>query len=150
MQNNSLPNGHSNRLILVIENNAHHAQLIEAVLRENTGQDEIMVVQAGTAALNYLRQKGDSHHKTPDLILLDFDLPGDESHTVLTSIKADSSLKRIPIIVLTHSSNDEDILKSYKLHGNCYVIKSADLNQLAEIMQRIKQFWLGIVTLPSN
>jgi two-component system, chemotaxis family, response regulator Rcp1 len=137
--------------ILVVENNTNHASLIETVLQENAVQHRTIVVPDGVQALRYLRQSGDFHEaKRPDLILLDLNLPQKDGRDVLAEIKADPSLKRIPIVILTAASDEADIFKSYELQGNCYVIKSQDIAQLSTVVRRIKDFWLGVVTLPSS
>jgi two-component system, chemotaxis family, response regulator Rcp1 len=99
--------------------------------------------------MEYLHQVG-AYVKAPrpDLILLDLHLPGKSGREVLAELKASSVLKRIPIVILTTSDDEDDIFASYEFQGNCYVVKSIDLNRLAAIVQRIKDFWLGIVTLP--
>lgn len=135
--------------ILVIESNPDHARLIATALTQNAPQRQIMLVEDGTQALDFLHRRGAYQEVSrPDLILLDLNLPGRDGKEVLTEIKTDSQFKRIPIVILTTSDREEDILKSYALQGNCYVIKSYDLDQLFQIVKRIEEFWLGIVTLP--
>lgn len=136
-------------LILVVEDNASHAQLIETALATESTKHHIVRVGDGVEALNYLKQREEfAAAPRPQLILLDLNLPQKNGSEILAEIKADPSLKRIPIVVLTASNDDEDVLKIYELQGNCYVIKSTDLDQLFAIVKRIKEFWLGIVTLP--
>jgi chemotaxis family two-component system response regulator Rcp1 len=102
-------------------------------------------------AMAYLRQDGEyTDAVRPDLILLDLNLPKKDGREVLAEIKADPSLKHIPIIVLSTSRNEEDISKSYDLHVNCYISKSRNLSELFKIVQGIEEFWLETVTLPSE
>ncbi len=135
--------------ILVIESNPDHARLIETALTQNAPQRQVISVVDGTQAINFLRRR-EAYQDVgrPDLILLDLNLPGQDGKEILTEIKTDSQLKRIPIVVLTTSDREEDILKAYSLQGNCYVVKSSDLEQLFQIVKRIEEFWLKIVTLP--
>jgi two-component system, chemotaxis family, response regulator Rcp1 len=139
----------SEKVILVIEHNQNHAQLIQAVLKEESLQNQVIVIEDGIQAMEYLQQTGAYAKATrPDLILLDLHLPGKSGREVLTELKANPILKRIPIVILATSDDEDDIFASYEFQGNCYVVKSLDLNRLAAIVQRIKDFWLGIVTLP--
>lgn len=139
------------RLILVIEDDIHHVQLIKAVLEANPAHYQIMNVRDGVQALNFLHQRGEyANTLRPHLILLNLNLPEKDGREVLAEIKADVRLKRIPIIVLTASTAEEDILKSYALQGNSYVIKANNLEELTEIIKRIEEFWLEIVTLPGE
>jgi len=139
----------TDRLILVIEDDICHAQLIEAVLKNNTAQYQIVLLRNGLQALDFLRQQAEyANAPRPHLILLDLNLPQKDGREVLAEIKSDARLKRIPIIVLTASTDETDIFRSYELQGNSYVIKAKNLDQLSEIVKRIEEFWLEIVTLP--
>ncbi len=136
----------TNRVILVIESNQDQMQLIQQGLKASTAQPEIVAIAEPQMALDYLHQRGQYTGATrPDLILLDLHLSGLE---LLTAIKSHPQLRRIPTIVLTTAPQSEDILSTYTLQGNCYVIKSSDPDQLAIIIHSIEKFWLGIVTLP--
>ena len=140
------------RLILVVEENPQHAQLIQAALQAD-GELHQLVVLNDEEAVEFLQGQGKySNASRPDLILLDLNASGNLSKRkgrgILADVKANPQLRRIPIIVLTTSEDEADIFSSYALQGNCYVIKSADLAQLSEVIKRIKAFWLGIVTLP--
>ncbi len=135
-----------NRLILVIESDPDQMQLIQQGLQASTTQPEIVAIASPQHALDYLHQRGQySGANRPDLILLDLQVSGLE---LLTAIKTHPQLRRIPTIVLTTSATTDDILSTYTLQGNCYVIKSTDPDQLAIIIHSIEKFWLGIVTLP--
>ncbi|MBF1999282.1 MAG: response regulator [Synechococcales cyanobacterium M58_A2018_015] len=136
------------RLILIVEENLDHARLIERALAEQA-QRQIVVMPDGEQAMQFLHRQGAySDAPRPDLILLDLNLPGKTGIDILGEIKRDANLKRIPIIILTLSRSESDILRSYELQGNCYVVKSTDSEQLFQIVKRIEEFWLGIVTLP--
>ena len=137
------------RLILVVEDNPEHIHLIKDALTENSGQHQIMAIADGMEAMDFLHRRGNYREATrPDLILLDLNLSGKDGRELLAEIKANPQLRRIPIVVLTLSDHEEDIFQSYALQGNCYVIKSSDLEQLFQTVKRIEEFWLGIVTLP--
>jgi chemotaxis family two-component system response regulator Rcp1 len=137
------------RLILVVQDNPDHSRLIEEALNEKTGRHQIVAIADGAEAMDFLHRQGNYADATrPDLILLDLNLPGKDGKELLAEIKADPQLRRIPIVVLTICANEEDIFRSYALQGNCYVIKSSDLEQLFQIVKRIEEFWLEIVTLP--
>ena len=137
------------RLILVVQDNPDHSRLIEEALNEKTGRYQIIAIADGVEAMDFLHRQGNYADATrPDLILLDLNLPGKDGKELLAEIKADPQLRRIPIVVLTICADEEDIFRSYALQGNCYVIKSSDLEQLFQIVKRIEEFWLEIVTLP--
>jgi two-component system, chemotaxis family, response regulator Rcp1 len=137
------------RLILVVEDNSEHLRQIEASFRESQVPHRLVAIANGHDAMNFLYRRGDySDALRPDLILLDLNLPGKDGREILAEIKSDRQLRRIPIVILTTSNNTADISKSYTLQGNCYVIKSSDLEQLFQLVKRIEEFWLGIVTLP--
>ena len=109
------------------------------------------VVDNGEMALGYLRRKGNyASAPRPDLILLDLNLPRKNGHEVLAEIKEDSQLKRIPVVILTTSSAEKDVLSTYNLHANCYITKPVDLNQFMEVVKTIEDFWLTIVRLPPD
>lgn len=140
----------TSRRILILQSDPSHVHLIQTVLAKNEMHPDVVAIADSQEAITFLRQQG--KYKTtqrPDLILLDLDLPGGpDRHALLSVIKGDPLLRRIPIIVLTLASQPEDVLTTYALHGNCHVVKPSDLEQLAHIIQRIEEFWLRIVTLP--
>lgn len=137
------------RLVLVVEDNAAHSRLIQDAFNQSAVRHQIVTIAEGDRALDYLHRRGEyPEAQRPDLILLELNLASKDGRDILADIKADSQLRRIPIVVLTLSASEEDVLKSYTLQGNCYVVKSSDLDQLFQIVQRIEEFWLGIVTLP--
>lgn len=139
------------KTIFLVEDNRADIRLIQEALKSTAAQCEIVVVRDGMEAMAYLRQDGDyAGAVRPDLILLDLNLPKKDGREVLAEIKADPSLKHIPVVVLTTSRNEEDIFKSYDLHVNCYISKSRNLSQLFKIVRGIEEFWLETAILPSE
>jgi two-component system, chemotaxis family, response regulator Rcp1 len=137
------------RFILIVENNFNHVQTIKNTFAQSAIQPQITAIDNGEQAMQLLRQQGEyAGTVRPDLILLDLNLPGKDGREILAEIKADPQLRRIPVIVLSISANETDILNSYVLQGNCYVVKPSNLEQLSQIVKRIEEFWLEIVTLP--
>ncbi len=140
-----------NKTILLVEDNRGDIRLIQEALKKTAAQCEVVIARDGMEAMQYLRQDGEfAGAVRPDLILLDLNLPKKDGREVLAEIKADPSLKHIPIIVLTTSRNEEDIFKSYDLHVNCYISKSRNLSELFKIVRGIEEFWLETATLPSK
>ncbi len=140
----------THRLILVLQSDSAYGHLIQEVLAENDIHPQIVTIAHAQEALDFLHHQGQyANSQRPDLILLDLDLAGETTgYDLLSVLKTDPSLRRIPIIVLTMSDRVEDILKTYTVQGNCYVIRPGDRDQLAQIIRRIEKFWLKIVTLP--
>lgn len=137
--------------ILLVEDNPGDARLAVEALREGKMLNEIRVVTDGVEAMDFLRRQG--KHKAaprPDLILLDLNLPKKDGREVLAEIKADENLRRIPVVVLTVSKAEEDILQTYNLHANCFISKPIDLDQFFKVMRSIEEFWLNIVRLPPD
>lgn len=135
--------------ILLVEDNPGDVRLTQEALREAKVRNNLHVVQDGEAALNFLyRKDGFSNAPRPDIILLDLNLPKKNGQEVLAEIKADPCLRRIPVVILTTSKAEEDILKSYDLHANCYVTKPVDFEQFIRVIQSIQEFWLTVVKLP--
>ncbi|TVQ43715.1 MAG: response regulator [Gloeocapsa sp. DLM2.Bin57] len=145
----SLEEGEKLKLIFLVEDNKADVRLIEEALKNSVVPHEIVAVKNGVEAMAYLRQEGEyADARRPDIILLDLNLPRKDGREVLAEIKADPQLKRIPVVVLTTSKNEDDIFHSYDLHVNCYITKSRNLSQLFEIVKGIEEFWLKTVTLP--
>jgi two-component system response regulator len=137
--------------ILLVEDNPGDADLAREALEKNKMCNDLYVVGDGVEAMAFLRREGKyADVPRPDLILLDLNLPKKDGREVLAEIKSDENLKRIPVVILTMSQNEEDILKSYNLHANCYISKPIDLAQFFKVIQSIQDFWLGIVMLPPN
>ncbi len=137
--------------VLLVEDNPGDVRLTREALKDGRLLNNVTVVGDGMEALSFLRREGKyAGAATPDLILLDLNLPKKDGREVLAEIKADSRLRRIPVVVLTTSSAEEDILKTYDLHANCYITKPVDLEQFIRVVKSIEDFWLSIVKLPSD
>ena len=137
--------------ILMVEDNPGDVRLTKEALKDAALYINMHVAIDGEEALNYLHQIG-SHADAsiPDLILLDLNLPKKNGFEVLEEIKTDIKLRHIPVVILTTSQSDEDILKAYGLHANCYVTKPVDLDQFLKVVEIIEDFWLTIVKLPGK
>lgn len=143
--------GEPDKLILLVEDSKGDARLIQEVLKTSTVPHQLIIVRDGVAAMEYLNQTGEyTNAVRPNLILLDLNLPKKDGREVLAEIKNDPQLKRIPVVVLTTSRNEEDIFHSYELHVNCYITKSRNLKELFKIVEGIEAFWLQTVTLPTD
>jgi len=137
--------------ILLVEDNAGDARLALEALREAKVHNHLSWVTDGVEALAFLRREGPyAQSARPDLILLDLNLPRKDGREVLAEIKADTNFRRIPVVILTTSQAEEDILKAYHLNANCYISKPVDLDQFMKVIKTIKEFWLTIVKLPSG
>ena len=138
-------------IILLVEDNPGDVLLTEEALQEGKVCNDLYVAEDGMEAIAFLRREGKYEDMPrPDVILLDLNLPRMYGREVLAEIKADPDLKRIPVVILTTSSADEDILKSYDLHANCYITKPVDLDQFIEVVKSVEDFWFTIVKLPFN
>lgn len=135
--------------ILQVEDNPGDARLAQEALKDSKMKNNLYIVYDGIDAMNFLRKAGKySDAVTPDLVLLDLNLPLKNGKEVLEEIKSDDDLKRIPVVILTTSKSEEDILKSYNLHANCFITKPIDLSQFIKVIKSIESFWLSIVKLP--
>lgn len=135
--------------ILLIEDSPGDARLTREALRDSKVRNNLTVVEDGVEALAFLRRApGYEDVPRPDIILLDLNLPRKGGREVLVEIKNDPDLKRIPVVILTTSDDDRDILASYDLHANCYITKPVDLSRFITIVQNIESFWFSIVKLP--
>jgi two-component system, chemotaxis family, response regulator Rcp1 len=135
--------------ILMVEDNPGDVRLTREALKGAKVWNEVQVVEDGVAALDYLQRRAPYEAASrPDLILLDLNLPRLDGREVLSRIKDDPSLMLIPVVVLTTSQAEEDVLRAYHLRANCYVTKPVDLHQFNRIVLAIEQFWLTVVTLP--
>jgi chemotaxis family two-component system response regulator Rcp1 len=135
--------------ILLVEDNPGDVRLTKEALREGKVYSNLHWAKDGVEALEFLRREGPhANAPRPDIILLDLNLPKKDGREVLSVIKNDDALKNIPVVVLTTSKSEEDILRSYELHANCYVTKPVDLDQFIRVVQSIDGFWLTVVTLP--
>lgn len=135
--------------ILLVEDNPGDVRLTKELLRESKVLNELHVVTDGAEALAFLRREGrHSQAARPDLILLDLNLPRRDGREVLADIKRDPSLRRIPVVILTTSRAEEDVVRTYDLHANCYITKPVDLHEFVKVVRSIEDFWLTIVKLP--
>ena len=136
--------------ILLIEDNPGDVRLAQEAFKEGNINVQLDVAMDGIEALNYLRKKGPyASAKTPDLVLLDLNLPKKDGREVLSEIKADSVLRSIPVVILTTSNAEQDILNSYNLHVNCYINKPVDFDRFFDIIQKIEEFCLQTAILPT-
>jgi chemotaxis family two-component system response regulator Rcp1 len=137
--------------ILLVEDNPGDVRLTIEALKEAKVLNQLTVVKDGIEALSLLRRQGQyARVARPDLILLDLNLPKKDGREVLSEIKADDNLKHIPVVILTTSQDEQDVLKSYNLYANCYITKPVDLDQFITVVKSIEDFWLGIVVLPKD
>lgn len=137
--------------VLLVEDNPGDVRLTKEALKEGKLLNQLTVVGDGVEALSFLRKEGIyADALQPELILLDLNLPKKDGREVLAEIKADPNLRRIPVVVLTTSSSEEDILKIYDLHANCYITKPVDLEQFMGVVKSIEDFWVSVVKLPSH
>jgi len=137
--------------ILLVEDNPGDARLAREALKESKIKNNLFWMKNGLEALEFLRKEGEYKDvPRPDLIFLDLNMPKMDGKQVLAEIKVDDSLRRIPVVILTVSKAEEDIVKSYNLHANCYVTKPLDLEQFIYVVKSIEDFWFSIVKLPSD
>ena len=137
--------------ILLVEDNLGDARLTREALKEGKVFSNLHWVKDGIEALEFLHRRG--KHKSaprPDIILLDLNLPKKDGREVLQEIKEEDELKSIPVVILTTSKAEEDVLRTYALHANCYVTKPVDLEQFIKVVRSIDNFWLTVVTLPNG
>ena len=136
---------------LLAEDNPGDVRLTKEALRDSKVLNNLNVVQDGVEALAFLHHEGKyADAPRPDVVLLDLNLPKKDGRQVLEVIKSDPALKRIPVVIITSSEAEQDIMRTYDLHANCYVAKPVDLDQFIKVIQSIENFWLTIVKLPSN
>jgi chemotaxis family two-component system response regulator Rcp1 len=135
--------------ILLVEDNPGDVRLTAEALKEAKVHNTLHVVEDGAEAMDFLRRAG-RYGNAPrtDVVLLDLNLPKKDGRQVLAEMKADEGLKRIPVVILTTSQAEQDILTTYNLHANCYITKPVDLDQFIKVVQIIEEFWLCIVKLP--
>jgi CheY-like chemotaxis protein len=137
--------------ILLVEDNLGDVRLTKEALRESKVSTRMHVVLDGVQALAFLRREGDyAGMPRPDLILLDLNLPKKSGREVLAEIKGDEYLRRIPVVILTTSQAEQDIIETYNLHANAYVNKPVDLDQFIKVVKSIEDFWFEIVRLPNG
>ncbi len=135
--------------ILLVEDNEGDVMLIKEAFEDGCIANELSVCRDGEKAINYLLKKGEYKDAvTPDLIILDINLPRKNGHEVLQFIKESEELKQIPVIMLTTSSSERDIAKSYKSHANCYITKPIEVEDFIKAVTDIENFWINLVKLP--
>ena len=135
--------------ILLVEDSPSDAEFTNAALKEAKVRNHLSIVEDGVQAMEFLRRQGRySNAPRPDLIMLDLNLPRKDGREVLAELKADDNLRMIPVVVLTTSRAEEDIIRAYKLHANCYITKPVDFQQFLTVVRSIESFWLFVVTLP--
>ena len=146
---NGMENNSYSIEILLVEDNPGDARLTIEAMREAKVRNRMHVVEDGVEAMEFLRRQGRfGDAPRPDLILLDLNLPRKDGREVLAEVKTDPDLKRIPVVVLTTSRAEEDVLRAYDLHANCYVTKPVDFEQFMRVVREIDEFWVKVVTLP--
>ena len=137
--------------LLLVEDSEPDVRLTMEAIREAKVKNRLWVVEDGVEAMAFLRQQdGHIDAPRPDLILLDLNLPRKDGREVLREIKGDESLKRIPVVILTTSKSEEDVLRAYDLHANCYITKPVDFTRFMEVVKSIEDFWLTVVKLPDD
>jgi DNA-binding response OmpR family regulator len=135
--------------ILLVEDSPSDAEFTNEALKEAKVRNHLSIVEDGVQAMEFLRRQGRyTNAPRPDLIMLDLNLPRKDGREVLAELKADDKLKMIPVVVLTTSRAEEDIIRAYKLHANCYITKPVDFQQFLTVVRSIESFWLFVVTLP--
>ena len=137
--------------IMLVEDNPGDVRLTIEALKDGKVLNNLNIAENGVEALAYLRREGKYADATrPDLILLDLNLPKKNGMEVLAEIKADESLGKIPVVILTTSKAEQDVCKTYALHANCYITKPVDLEQFITVVRSIEDFWFTVVKLPPN
>ena len=137
--------------ILLVEDNPGDARLAKEALKDAKVRNNLHWVEDGVEAMTFLHRQGKyADAPRPDVILLDLNLPKKDGREVLAEVKEDGDLRRIPVVILTVSDAEEDIIKTYNLHANCYIRKPLDLDRFIEVVKAIEEFWLTIVRLPTH
>jgi CheY-like chemotaxis protein len=137
--------------LLLVEDSEPDVRLTIEALHEAKVKNRLWVVEDGVEAMEFLRQQNrHADAPRPDLILLDLNLPRKDGREVLREVKADPLLRRIPVVILTTSRSEEDVLRAYDLHANCYITKPVDFSRFMEVVKSIEDFWLTVVKLPNG
>ena len=135
--------------VLLVEDSPGDVRLTREALKEGKVRNNLSVVNDGVEAMEFLRREGKyADAPRPDIVLLDLNMPRKDGREVLAEMKSDEALKRIPVVILTTSEAEQDILRTYDLHANCYLTKPVDLEQFISIVKSVEDFWLTIVQLP--
>lgn len=147
----NVPNSINPLDVLLVEDNPGDVRLMKEALQDDKLIYNLHVVVDGIEAMDFLLQKGDfAKAPRPDLILLDLNLPRKDGREVLAEVKSDPDLKQIPVVILTSSQAEQDIVKTYELHANCYINKPVDLEQFSKVVKSINDFWFTVVRLPKR
>ena len=137
--------------ILLVEDSPGDVRLTQEALKESKMSNNLSVAKDGVEAMTFLRREApNADAPRPDIILLDLNMPRKDGREVLAEIKADPELRRIPVVILTTSNSDEDVLKSYNLNANCYITKPVDFEQFIKVVKAVEDFWFTIVKLPDR
>jgi two-component system, chemotaxis family, response regulator Rcp1 len=137
--------------LLLVEDSEPDVRLTMEALKEAKVKNRLWVVEDGVEAIDFLRRQGRfADAPRPDIILLDLNLPRMDGREVLRQIKNDDSLRRIPVVILTTSRSEEDVLRAYDLHANCYITKPVDFTRFMEVVRSVEDFWLTVVKLPDD
>ena len=137
--------------ILLVEDNPGDVELTREAFKQSKINNNIHVAKDGEQALDFLRKQGTfTGVTTPDIVLLDLNLPKKDGRHVLEEVKQDEALRRIPVVIMTSSKSEQDVVKTYDLHANSYLIKPVNLEKFAEVVEAIENFWFTIVVLPDN
>ena len=137
--------------VLLVEDDAGDVLLIREAFEHNKVHNSLEVVSDGVEAIAYLRRQGEhANARRPDLVLLDLNLPRKDGREVLAEVKSDPDLRSIPVVVLTTSKAEEDVLRSYDLHANAYVTKPVDFDRFIEVVRQIDEFFVSVVKLPDH
>jgi two-component system, chemotaxis family, response regulator Rcp1 len=135
--------------ILLVEDSPSDTELTVEALKEAKVRNHLSIVEDGVQAMEFLRRQGEfKDAPRPDLIMLDLNLPRKDGREVLAELKSDNDLKAIPVVILTTSRAEQDVLRAYQLNANCYITKPVDFEQFLEVVRSIESFWLFVVTLP--
>lgn len=146
-----MPNSQNDIDVLLVEDDPGDVLMTREAFADNKVTNRLAVVSDGVSALEYLRKEGEyADVTTPDLILLDLNLPRMDGREVLSALKQDERLRSIPVVVLTTSEAEEDIVRSYSLHANAYVTKPVDFDRFIEVVRQIDEFFVTVVRLPSR
>ncbi|MGA2506445.1 MAG: response regulator [Chitinispirillaceae bacterium] len=137
--------------ILLVEDSETDAKLTLTALKQAKVANEVSHVEDGVQAMEFLKHQGNyAGSQRPDLVLLDLNLPRKDGREVLEELKGDPDLRSIPVVVLTTSKDEQDVLRSYQLHANCYITKPVNFDRFLEVVQSIEHFWLSVVVMPEN
>ena len=137
--------------ILLVEDNAGDVRLTQEALSESKVWNSLHVARDGLQAMAYLRREGEhANAARPDLILLDLNLPGKDGREILEEVKSDDRLKHIPVVILTSSAAEEDVVRTYASHANCYITKPVGFDQFTRVVRSVSEFWFTVVRLPGD